>query len=317
MRTTSLPCFNIYLLNIAIEKRSMQYGDNHSPWVAFAIFINQLTSYIFSNRQDVDRISRSCYDGLLFGRCFLRKLVSFVLPKKKLPQTTYLYNKIPQEHYYPSTTERSSLYYQTTIYKTYKDFEYTTKKYRDLYTKEEKSEPNTNAGQDFSNLGSKNPKYINSNDIKGTSFKDPNWFHKDTSVSESTVHLDYPRNILKETKIRSSDDTQSTYSKEYLKDSLLQANSLESEFSPLVQHSRNPFLFIPSDSQSSHQPKVKFKLRVRTRKEFSCCPSNDTGQGTCKTISEDCQNLIRNRNYVYCKRSSTRQVWKIFRRFCN
>lgn len=284
----------------------MQYDDNHSPWFVLATFINQLTSYIFSNRQDVDRIGRSCNDGLLFGRCFLRKIVSFILPKKKLPQTTYTYKKLPQEQYYPSTTERSSLYYQTTKYKTYKDFEYTTKKYRDLHTNEAKSEPNTNAGQDFSNLGSKNPKYVNSNDIKGVFFKDPDWFQKDTSVSESTVHLDYPRNIVKETKLRSLDDTQTALSKEYPKDALLQANSLESEFSPLIQHSRNSFLFISSDSQSSHQPKVKFKLRVRTRKEFSCCPPDDKGQGTCKTVFEECQNLIRNGNYVYCKRSPTR-----------
>ena len=50
-----------------------------------------------------------------------------------------------------------------------------------------------------------------------------------------------------------------------------------------------------------YPPEPKYKLRIRTRKDFSCCPSNDdVVGGTCNFFTEDCMKLMENGNMVSC-----------------
>ena len=209
-------------------------------------------------------------------------------------------NQKPQEQYH--TTFRPLLYSVRTEYNRFNHYEQTTKKYIEK-NKETTVQQNTLANQESNTLSQEATNYkVVTNDA----IKDQDWFEKDTSASEPIwVHGNsFPRNILRQQKANSIENTPTTLAKEYLdiNQQPLEPTSLVSEFPHTSQYLSDPFLFISSNPESSYQPKVKFKLRIRTRQDFSCCQPNKEGNlGTCSEIIEECQNLIRKGKYVNCK----------------
>ena len=60
----------------------------------------------------------------------------------------------------------------------------------------------------------------------------------------------------------------------------------------------------------SHPPKPAYKARIRTRKDFSCCPPVDTNEvggttppGSCDDFTEDCKALLEIGNVVNCTKT--------------
>ena len=214
--------------------------------------------------------------------------MNFIKPKKKRPKPVYLFNQRPQEYlfnqrppeyHYPSTTERYQFYSATTSTST--------------------TTTSTTEEYGYNQFKSTTKKYHEDENVGGDAFKDPDWFVKDTILSGSDTHVDYPRNALQDNETTSKKlSKQSIWN---LKNQLLQPSSLTSEFSLPSKNLNNPFFFISSSSHSSHQPKVKFKLRVRTRKDFSCCQPNDTDQYKCGSVSDECKTLIQMGKFVNCK----------------
>ena len=209
-------------------------------------------------------------------------------------------NQKPQEQYH--TTVRPILYNVRTEYNRFNYYEQTTKKYIEKI-KGTTVQPNTLANQESNTLSSEATNY---KVVTTDAIKDHDWFQKDTSASEPIwVHGNsFPRNILRQQKATSIENTRNNLTKEYLNinQQPLEPTSLASEFSHTSQYLNDPFLFISTNPESSFQPKVKFKLRIRTRKDFSCCqPDKEGNLGTCSEITEECQNLIRTGKYVNCK----------------
>ena len=210
-------------------------------------------------------------------------------------------NQKPQEHYH-LTTASPLRYNVKTEYNHFKHYEQTTKKYIDEI-KPTTVQPIALTNQKFNTLSSETTK---NNDVVSDASKDPDWFQKDSSSSEPiwVRGNSFPRNILRQEKATTKENTLTAQTKGYsnINQLLLEPTSLASEFSHTSQYLNDPFLFISSSAKSSYQPKVKFKLRSRTRKDFSCCqPNKEDHLGTCQEIIEECQNLIRTGKYVNCK----------------
>ena len=171
---------------------------------------------VFSNHQEIDRKGGTCHDGLLFGRCFVRRLVNFILPKRRPPAPVHHVNQKPQEqyNYHHHTTVRPVFYNVRTEYNRFNYHEQTTKKYVEKI-KETTVQPNTIDTQEFNTLS---PETTKNKVVTTDAIKDPDWFQKDTSASEPIwVHGNsFPRNILRQQKATSIENTRNILAKEYL-----------------------------------------------------------------------------------------------------